>query len=77
MSYMDQSEFINQLNDLGIKEVMKETTEDCYPGRLYAVNRVGLVGYWSEKAGYTIFKAPLKRFSTTKRTFQKIRLKDL
>lgn len=74
---MEKLNFIKHLKDEGITTVLKETTPDCYPGRIYATNRIGLVGYWSDTNGYVIFKSPLKRFSTTKRTFQKIKVKDL
>jgi hypothetical protein len=74
---MEKLEFMKKMKDLDVKQVLKETTKNCYPGRLYASNSVGLVGYWAPRMGYKVFKEPLKRFSTTGRTFEKIRLKDL
>ena len=74
---MDKSQFIKAIKAEGVSTVLKETTKNCYPGRLYAANRIGLVGYWAEGTGYKIFKAPLKRFSTSGRNFEKIKVKDL
>jgi len=74
---MEKSEFIKSIEQAGVKTVLKETTPNCYPGRLYAKNSIGLVGYWSPGTGYQIFNAPLKRFDTNKRTFDKIKIKDL
>lgn len=74
---MDRSQFIEAIRAAGVSTVLKETTKNCYPGRLYAKNSVGLVGYWAEGHGYKIFKAPLKRFCTNGRTFEKIKVKDL
>ena len=74
---MDKLKFVERMRDLDVKIVLEETTKDCYPGRLYATNNVGLVGYWAPKMGYIVFKEPLKRFSTTRRTFKKIKLGDL
>ncbi len=73
---MEKSEFIKRITAEGVSTILKETTKNCYPGRLYAANRIGLVGYWAEGMGYTIFKNPLKRFSTSGRTFEKIKVKD-
>jgi hypothetical protein len=74
---MDKLEFAKCMRALDVKIVLEETTKNCYPGRQYATNHVGLVGYWAPKIGYTVFKEPMKRFSTTRRTFKKIKLEDL
>lgn len=73
---MEKSEFIKRIKNEGVTTILKETTKNCYPGRLYAANRVGLIGYWAEGCGYIIFKMPMKRFSTSGRTFEKIKVKD-
>ena len=78
MITLEKLDFIKVLKGLKINVILKETTVDCYPGRMYALDSAGhLVGYWSELNGYVMFDAPMKRFSKSRRQFQKIKIEDL
>jgi hypothetical protein len=78
MTTLEKLDFIKVLKGLKINVILKETTVDFYPGRMYALDSSGhLAGYWSELNGYVVFDAPMRSFSKSRRQFQKIKLEDL
>ena len=72
---MDFDTFKKSAKELGIKRLLKETSE--YEGlgvlpQIYAVKGHYLMGCYSPKFGGKIFIKPMKGWSKTRRTFEEI-----
>ena len=74
---MTLQDFKTAIINLGCKELSQETTDygdlDCSK-QLYAIKGGKLLGCYSDKLGGKIYDKPSVHFSTSGRTFRKIKI---